>query len=390
MDKKIRHIYFLSFLFTLHIALSAYINSTFLTNIISENSVGLLYTGSSLLTLILLAKSSSILKYMGNRKLTIFFLFVNMISLLGLVTSTIPLVIATSFVIFMTTNTLVLFCIDIFIEHFSDQEKTGETRGLYLTIVNIGYMVSPLIAAFLITKGGGYKAIYMLAFILMVIMTIFLIFSVKTFQDKIYIKQPFLQTYKYLLCKKNMLSIVIVNFLLQFFFAWMVIYTPIYLYNHIGFNWDQIGIIFTIMLIPFVILGLPIGLIIDKYKVSKVKLLNIGFIIIIIFTSLIAFIYTKNIIVWGVILFMTRIGASIIETTSEIYFFENITDKDTHLLSVYRDMYPVAYIIAPLLATVILFFVPFNNYLFLILGFIMLSGFYYIPKIKNEYLSCEN
>lgn len=390
MDKKIRHIYFLSFLFTLHIALSAYINSTFLTNIISENSVGLLYTGSSLLTLILLAKSSSILKYMGNRKLTIFFLFVNMISLLGLVTSTIPLVIATSFVLFMTTNTLVLFCIDIFIEHFSDQEKTGETRGLYLTIVNISYMVSPLIAAFLITKGGGYKAIYMLAFILMVIMTIFLIFSVKTFQDKIYIKQPFLQTYKYLLCKKNMLSIVIVNFLLQFFFAWMVIYTPIYLYNHIGFNWDQIGIIFTIMLIPFVILGLPIGLMIDKYKISKVKLLNIGFIIIIIFTSLIAFIYTKNIIIWGVILFMTRVGASIIETTSEIYFFENITDKDTHLLSVYRDMYPVAYIIAPLLATVIFFFVPFNNYLFLILGFIMLSGFYYIPKIKNEYLSCEN
>lgn len=59
--------YILSFLFTLHISISAYVNSTFLTEFISEKYVGLVYTAGSLITLILLAKSSGILKRLGNR-----------------------------------------------------------------------------------------------------------------------------------------------------------------------------------------------------------------------------------------------------------------------------------------------------------------------------------
>lgn len=376
--------YFLSFIFTLHIAISAYVNSMFLSKIISEKYVGILFTISSLLALLLLIKSSSILKNFGNRKLTLNFLLLNMISLVGLITSKNPYIIGLSFIIFSATNTLILFCIDIFIEHFGSIEKIGKIRGLYLTIINIAWMLSPLIAAFLITKEGGYKAIYNLAFFMVALMTIGLIFSVKSFKDKAYKKTPFLETYKFLKTNKHMLAITIINFLLQFFFAWMVVYTPIYLYEHIGLGWKQIGIIFTIMLAPFVILGLPIGILIDKYHVNKRTLLYIGFIIIIISTFLIPSITTKSIFIWGAVLFMTRVGASIIETTSEIYFFTHIKEEETYLLSVFRDMMPVAYIIAPLISTIIFIFLPFK-FLFIILSIILLSGLYYIPHLKHNY-----
>jgi len=385
---KIKKIYILSFIFSLHIAVSAYVNSTFLTKFFNEDYIGILYTVASVLTLFIFSQSAKILKHIGNRRLILIFLIINMISLIGLITSSIPYIIGASFVLFSLTNTLVLFCIDIFIEHFSDRINTGKTRGAYLTIINTAYMLSPLIAAFMITKEGGYKAIYLLAFLMVALMTIGLVFSVKTFKDGTYKREPFFQTLKYLRINKHMFSIVFINLLLQFFFAWMVVYTPIYLINHLNFNWSQVGIIFTIMLAPFVFLGLPIGYIIDKYHVSKRKLLSIGFVIMILSTISISFMSSTSVIFWGIILFATRIGASIIETTGEIYFFSHITDEDAYLLGIYRDMYPVAYIIAPVIATLIFIILPFN-YLFIILGIIMLSGFYFISKLKNNHINNE-
>lgn len=386
MLTKINRMYVLSFLFTLHIALSAYVNSTFLSEIISETYVGILFTFSSLATLFLLSKSANILQYFGNRRLTLWLLLINMLSLVVMITSRNPYLIGLAFITFTSTNIQILMCIDIFIEHFGDEKTIGKTRGLYLTIINLAWMTSPLIASFLITKEGGYKAIYILAFIATIIMTIGLFFSVKTFKDKIYKKTPFIETYRFLKKNPHMLAVTIINFILQFFFAWMVVYTPIYLHNHIGLGWMQIGIIFTIMLSPFVIFGLPIGILIDKYHVKKRTLLYIGFFIISISTLLIAGITTKNIFPWAIVLFMTRVGASLIETTSEIYFFTHVKEEEAYLLSVFRDMMPVAYIIAPLISTIIFIFLPFN-YLYIILGIILLSGLYYIPHLKHNHES---
>jgi MFS family permease len=181
-----------------------------------------------------------------------------------------------------------------------------------------------------------------------------------------------------------MLAITIINFILNFFFAVMVIYTPIYLINHIGFNWSELGVIFTIMLMPFVIFGFPTGLLIDKYKVSKRKILYVGFTIIILSTLSIAFISNTNIALWALVLFLTRMGASIIETTSEVYFFTHIKEEETYLLSIYRDMTPVAYLIAPLFATVVFMFVEFK-YIYIILSVILASAFYYIKRLKHNH-----
>jgi len=376
--------YVLSFLFTLHIALSAYVNSTFLTGIISEKYVGILYTLSSLTTLFLLSKSVNILRFFGNRRLTLLLLLMNMFSIVGMIVSQNPYLVSLSFIVFVSTNTQIFLSIDIFIQHFENKDTIGKNRGLYLTIVNLAWILTPLTAAFLITKEGGYKTIYTLSFIFVVIMTIGLIFSVRKFKDRTYKKTPFLETYRYLKTNHHMLAITIINFILQFFYAWMVVYTPIYLYKHIGLNWNQIGIIFTIMLTPFVLFGLPIGRLIDKLYFKKRTLLYVGFIVISLSTLLIAQINTKDILVWAAVLFMTRIGASIIETTSEIYIFTHIKEEETYLLSIFRDMIPVAYIIAPMISTIIFIFLPFK-YLFIVLSLILLTGLYYIPHLKHNH-----
>lgn len=380
---KINRMYVISFLFTLHISLSAYVNSTFLAKFIDEKYLGLLYTVGSLITLLLLANSAIILKHLGNRKLVLLLLVVNMLALSGLITSVDPYIIALSFITFITTNVLVFFCIDIFIEHFGDPKTIGRTRGIYLTITSIAWMISPIITGHLIAK-SGYVPIYMIALITTIFATIALLFSVKKFDDRTYTRTPFLNAYKYLKTNPHMLAITLINFILQFFFVWMVIYTPIYLNQHLGFNWSQIGVIFTIMLSPFVILGLPIGILIDRYHIKKRTLLSIGLVIMVISTLFITQVTKGSVAIWATILFFTRVGASIVETTSEIYFFTHVKEEEAYLLGIFRDMTPVAFIIAPLIGSLIFTFLPFK-YLFLILSAIVCIGLYYVTKLKRTH-----
>ncbi len=381
---KIKRIYILSFLFSLHIALSAYVNSTFLTNFFSVDYVGLLYTAAAILTLILLSTSPDILKHFGNRRFILVSLVINMLSLVGLITSHNQFVIGASFISLSITNTLVFLSIDIFIEHFGKSGAIGKTRGLYLTITNMAWVVSPLITGLLISNSGGYKIIYIIALVAMAIMTLGLVFSIKTFKDKKYERTPFLRAYRYLKTNSNISAIFIIDFILQFFYALMVVYIPIYLYKYIGFNWEQIGVIFTIMFMPFILFGFPIGILIDKYNIEKRKLLTIGLIIMSLSTISISAINVKNIALWALILFITRVGATMVETTSEIYFFTHVREKEAYLLGLFRDMFPLSYVIAPLIATSVFFFFPFKS-IFIFLGIIILSGLYYVTKLKRDH-----
>ncbi len=384
LKKKLYRIYIIAFVFTLHIAISAYINSTFIGQTVTEKYVGLMYTASSILTLLLLSNTQVILKYFGNRRLTLTFLLINMASLATFIASSNPLYIGIAFVLFLTTNTLVLFCIDIFIEHFGEPSTVGKTRGIYLTIINFAWVASPMIASFLILNKGGYEAIYILAFIMTIIMALGLFMSIQSFDDKTYTKTPFMDIYRFLKQNKHIMAITIINFILQFFFAVMVVYTPIYLHQHMYIGWDKLGIIFTIMLVPFVLLGIPLGKLIDKYHVSKRLLISMGIIITAGSTIAISQIHSVSVITWGLVLFMTRFGAAMVETVSEIYFFTHVREEDAYLLSFFRDMHPLSYILAPLLGTLFLSIFDFK-YLFLALGIFVLGGLYYINRLKHNH-----
>lgn len=385
INKKINKIYILAFLFSLHISISAYVNSTFLSEIVGEKYVGILYAISSFLILLLLSRSSYILGKIGNRKFVFILLLINMIAILGLITSPIPYIVSIAFILFQTTNTLVFFSLDIFIEHFEGKGVVGKSRGLYLTINNLAWILSPILTGFLISQAGGYKTIYTIALVAVIIMLAGLILSIKRFKDTKYTRKPFFDTYRFLEKNTHIFAINMIFFILQFFYVWMIIYTPIYLNEHIGLGWEKIGIIFTIMLLPFLLVSIPVGILIDKYNFSKRKILFLGICVAALATMSIPFIQKGTwIYAWAIALFFTRVGASIIETTSEIYFFSHVKEEDSNLLSFFRDMSPLAYLVGPLLGTAILSFINIR-YMFFVLGAILLCALYYIPRLKHNH-----
>ncbi|MBU1557674.1 MFS transporter [Patescibacteria group bacterium] len=370
MNKQhILTIYLMGFLFAFSLAIPTYINSTFLSNLVSEKNVGFVYTLASILSMIMLVWMPVALRKLGNFKITLLFLITKMIALTTIAFSSSPLLTGIVFLIYLILTTAITFNFDVFLEHFSSDDSTGNIRGTYLSARNTAWVMAPIIAGLVLTNGDYWKIYTLASFILLPI--IYLLFrNFKNFEDPEYSRTPFWETLKTVWSRKNVHKIFVSNLLLKFFYSWMVIYTPIYLHQHIGFSWSTIGIIFTIMLLPFPLLEMPLGKLADD-RFGEKEMLNIGFIIMGLSTAYLTFVTSTSPVVWAALLFVTRIGASMVEITTESYFFKKIKSSDTNILGFFRMTRPIAYIIGPLLASLLLVFIDIH-YLFVILGTIII------------------
>src|SRR3989344_3541139 len=375
----LRNVYSASFFFATSIALAAYINSSFLGQIIGERRVGLIYTFGALLTFVGLTAIPRLVKKLGNTRALLSILIVNLLTLVVFASGIFGKLNIPFFLAYVVTNSLVIFCFDIFIEHFSNRNIEGRARGTYLSIINLAWVLMPALAGILVAS-AGYARAYLIAAVAVTLCGLVVITRLRGYSDVNYNRTSWRQAWNYVKEHHDILRVVVINFLLQFFYAWMVIYTPIYLHQHIGLSWPTIGIIFTVMLTPFVFLPYTLGKLSDK--IGEKKFLITGLICMAMATALLFFIKTPTILIWIATLFTTRLGAATVEVMTDVYFFKHIRDSDPSVISFYRDMYPLAYFIAPLLASVLLIFLPFKA-LFLILGLIVLSSLFFATRLKD-------
>ncbi len=373
-------IYLLGFLFALHATLPIYINSSFLSKISNEQFVGIIYSVGSIVTILCFLFIPSILRKFGGYKTVVAFIFLELLSLIALAFMQSPVMLVLFFISSLVAIAIIGFIIDLFLENVSSNNKTGKIRGVFLTSVNIAWIISPLITSFILTNSDYWK-IYIAAAVLLIPVLFLVKHNLYHFKDRQYDKTTFLKTAKEIWSNKDIKNIFAVSFLMQFFFAWMVIYTPLYLHNHIGFNWDQIGIMFSVMLLPYVLTELPLGKIADD-RLGEKEILSIGFIIMAISTGLIAFISDNNFFLWMAILFITRIGASMVEIMNETYFFKKIDPSQMAIISMFRTTKPLAYIIGPIIATTLFMFIDFK-YIFIILGLLMFYGLRFSLALKD-------
>jgi len=174
------------------------------------------------------------------------------------------------------------------------------------------------------------------------------------------------------------------QFFLRFYFSWMVVYMPIFLNQVIGFSWVEIGVILFMMIIPYILIEYPAGIIADKYLGEK-ELLILGYIITGCSTIAIFFLDSKSLFVWGALLFVTRIGCAFIESMTESYFFKQIGGDDTSILSIFRMLRPLAYTVGPFSAGILLYFLGDNglSYLWPILGCFMFFGIFHAASLND-------
>jgi fucose permease len=139
----------------------------------------------------------------------------------------------------------------------------------------------------------------------------------------------------------------------------MVIYTPLYLSQVIGFSWSEIGAIIFVGLMAYVLFEWPIGIIADRY-IGEKEMMAVGFVIMAVSVSWFAFLTDASLLLWMVAMFISRTGASLVETTCESYFFKHAQSIDTHKISMFRMVYPFASIVGALTGSIALLFMPLN------------------------------
>ncbi len=382
MSKKhtIYIIYILNFLLALSIGIPAYVNSIFLKEYAPEKFIGLIFIVGSLLSLIVFANIPRVLRIFTNFKIMVSMILLEIALLFTLSMSDTLFVIIPIFILYWTTIPIISFNLDLFLEAESTDETTGKTRGVFLTFANVAWVIAPGIAGLILTNGDYWK-IY-IASALLTLPILYLAYTkLKNFKEPTYDRVPFWGTLREIYRRKNVYKIFMANILLRFFYSWMLIYTPIYLRENIGFAWSELGIMFTIMLLPFILLELPVGRLADTIFGEK-EFLTLGFIITAVTVGILPFITSDNFWVWALALFATRVGASIIEIMTETYFFKKIDGTDAHILSIFRNNRSIAWIIGPFIASVFLMFFDLK-YLFWALGVIMLFGLRYSLTLKD-------
>ncbi|MEX0931800.1 MAG: MFS transporter [Candidatus Paceibacterota bacterium] len=374
-------LYISAFISALYFFSSAYINSTFLEELMTPQMVSLLFALGSIGNIIAYIFAPAMLRRVGNYALTLFVITLVFAIFVGLSVATTALIVSLLFIAYRILSPMLLFAFDIFLETVSEREdETGAIRGAFFTFINIATILAPVLAGIVLSR-YGYSGLYLYSALHLIPLFLIIAFNFRKFKDPEYpsIKIPTLT--RQFWNNLDLRLIYIISFILQFFYAWMIIYVPIYLHKHIGFSWDQIGLMLAIALVPFLLLELPLGRLADK-KYGEKEMLIIGFIIMGVSTASLTFIDTASFLVWTSILFVTRIGASFVEIMTESYFFKHMKGSDADEISFFRINAPLAYLFGPIVGIIALSFVDYR-FLFLILGVIVLSGIHYSIMITD-------
>lgn len=367
---------FLSF----HYFITIYVGSSLLSNYASKSTVSLLYALGSVLTIFALVFFSPLLRRFGNAHVAFFLTIVQFLAVLGLSLAKTPGLVLIAFILFQAIPPLILFSLDIFLENIPHlQSKTGGLRGMMLTVMNAALVLSPLIIG-LTAFDGNFSETFLVADLFLLPVLIVVLIPLRSFADPTYGRFRLKHLKIVLFGNKNVRNAFISNFLLQIFYTWMVVYTPLYLQS-LGFSWQDISLIFTFMLLPFLLFELPVGRLADM-RFGEKEFMVSGFVILSLSTGAIAFLSVPSLPLWALLLFLTRTGASLVEITTESYFFKHTQGRDIALIGTFRMTKPLSFIVGPLLGVLILLYVPLPS-AFFVFALVLSSGIVFSLSLKD-------
>lgn len=365
-------IYTFSFFWSLSIALPLYIQSSYLEQFVGVAAVGLYLVAANLITIVAILILPRAITRFGNYPVELALVALLTVSAFALSRVGGPWLALLFFVAHYVSWNLIVVTNDVFLEHVSDANHAGRIRTTFLTIFNLGVMLAPFLMGYL-SKEENYGLVYAVSGLLLIPALLLLIAQNRYVRGKQeYQNRSLIELVAAVRRNRSLLNIFKVAFILRFFYCIMVLYSPLYLHDQLGFDWETIGIMFTVMLLPFVLFELPAGSLADKYWGEK-EILIIGLVIMAVSVLAMPLLTSVNAVAWTALLFMSRVGAALVEAMHDVYFFKIVSRRDMDMLDLFRDIGPVAWLAGSLGASLLLLFVPLSA-LFYGIALIVLLG----------------
>ncbi len=381
--RKVNLISFISFLMGFSQAMLIYVMAYYFKIVSGSEDVGLFYFVSYFVLFLFLINLHKMIRILGKSAVFYFSVLASIIISALLVFSSPSVGGIFLLMLYIIFINLAWVSLDIILESFSTDTMSGRIRGLHLTIVNFGYLIGPFLSIKVLEK-FNFQGIFLFLLIFNSLVLIFSLFGLRNINHRFNTQLRARDLIRKVFHNKDIIKVYYLAFTLDFFYALMVIYTSIHLLNQ-GVSWNQIGIILTIMLIPFVILQYPIGFLADK-KLGEKELLIFSLILMAVSTSVIYFIHSSQVLVWGIVLFATRVGASMLEILRDSYFYKKIDGRNVDLINFFRTSMPVGYVLATAISFPLLLVFPIKA-VFLLVSAVVISAL--IPAFLLLDNKCE-
>jgi MFS family permease len=380
-ERTIHLITFLGFVFGLSMSILTYVISTYFKEVVGSDNISIFYIISFSIILIALFNLNKLIEGFGRARTLMTLLAAQIGVLFALQFSSITIEGAILLMMYIILFSIIWVVFDVVLEAYSTDQKTGRIRGLFLSVLNLGFLVGPMLSVYLL-QHYGFGGIFFVAMILYIIMFLAVFMALNDIKG--HVQKQDLSVKKTIKIFKNNPSLIKsywMSITLRFFYVIMTIYMPLYL-REIGLSWTEIGLIFTTMLIPFVLVEYPAGMLADK-KYGEKEMLFIGLLIVIISITIMFVVQSTTFTFWAIILFISRIGAALLESMQDSYFYKQINKDDVALINFFRSTRAVAYILSAVLVGVTLLIFDNTRSIFFVLFTVLLIGFYPIVTLKD-------
>jgi MFS family permease len=351
-----------------------YMIAPYLATIMPEELTGLVISGGALITLGLFPFVPPLVRRFGARKLALALGALQLVFLLGNVFGPPALGAILFIALACGFSPIVAYLVDLMLEAtIADERETGRIRAAFLTAVNIALVISPLIVGWLLGTTTEYGRVFFAASLALVpfLLALHVLRTPAVEQPSL---REFWDVCHCVLADRDLRAVTFANFVLQFFFHLAPFYTTLYLHTTLGIPWSQLGWIFALMLVPFILLEYPAGWFADK-KLGDKELMATGFTVLGVSFAAIAFIGVGTSL--GTIVFvlvMTRVGAALVEAMADGHFFRRVSSSDLTTVELFRTARPIAALIAPLIGTAILAVSNYQTFFFTTGLIILIAG----------------
>jgi Major Facilitator Superfamily len=284
-------LYIATIFYSLHYALTLYLGSSFLVQFIDISRVGLIFIISAALTTYVAFELSHFLNTFSNYRVALTAATLEIFTLLLLSTVVTPWIAIVLFIIQQILVHVVFVSLSISLSEVSRRSESGSVRGVYFTVLNFGILSAAFLSGLIFTS-YKFTGVYIGSALLLLPVLYIIYRYVHSIEEPYYKDISFLETIKKISSNKDIKNIVIIQFVLECFFAAMVVYTTPYLAEVIGISTGTVlQVIMPFALLPFIIFPYELGVLADT-KIGEKELIFYGIIIAAVFTLMIPFITT--------------------------------------------------------------------------------------------------
>lgn len=370
-----------NFFSSMHFFLIVYVMTPYLATFLPDDQTGLVISAGAVGTLLAYPFVPKIAVRYGIKRTAIIIATMIATALLLLAQQP-PFWLAAFCLAFVcAASPFIQYLLDLLLEATGTETgEMGRVRTTFITAGNAALILAPLLIAFFLGGTNEYWRVFLVAAISITPFITLLLYE-KLPEQRIEHPAKLIESCKCVFMDADLRAVAFGNGVLQFFFHLAPFYIPLYLHHVLGMPWSDLGWMFAVMLLPFVLIEYPAGYIADKWLGDKEILIG-GFVLMSTAFGALAFVTaTTPLYVVLIILIVSRLGSALVEAMVEGHFFRRVSSTDTNTLTLYRITRPLAALAAPLTASIILAITGGSYFIF----FITMGTFLLVTGIGSTY-----